>query len=151
MRLRGGGEAPEKAIVFSQWTGMLDLVEAAVGRARHRFRRLDGSMSITAREAAIANFQARPHVVLPARSVIICSRLYDRHCACQASDANVLLRILLILTQAFVVSQLRSKASERAVSDPYGHTACTQHGFRHHGRTRTVTACWHTQSSRVCG
>lgn len=51
--------APEKAIVFSQWTGMLDLVEAALGRARLRSRRLDGSMSISAREAAISSFQAR--------------------------------------------------------------------------------------------
>jgi len=51
--------APEKAIVFSQWTGMLDLVERALGAAATRFRRLDGSMTIGAREAAIANFQAR--------------------------------------------------------------------------------------------
>jgi len=45
--------------VFSQWTGMLDLVERALGAAATRFRRLDGSMTIGAREAAIANFQAR--------------------------------------------------------------------------------------------
>lgn len=56
---RGVRVAPEKAIVFSQWTGMLDLVEAALGRARLRCRRLDGSMSISAREAAISSFQAR--------------------------------------------------------------------------------------------
>ena len=56
---RGARVAPEKAIVFSQWTGMLDLVEAALGRSRLRCRRLDGSMSISAREAAISSFQAR--------------------------------------------------------------------------------------------
>ncbi|KAK9831907.1 hypothetical protein WJX81_008001 [Elliptochloris bilobata] len=56
---RGMAVAPEKAIVFSQWTGMLDLVEAALGRAGLRSRRLDGSMSISAREAAIASFQSK--------------------------------------------------------------------------------------------
>jgi SNF2 family DNA or RNA helicase len=47
---------PEKVIVFSQWTRMLDLVERALRQNRIRFARLDGSMSVPSREGAIRTF-----------------------------------------------------------------------------------------------
>ena len=105
MRLRGGGEAPEKAIVFSQWTGMLDLVEAAVGRARHRFRRLDGSMSITAREAAIANFQARPHVL---DFCVGNTRQHEHMTACE--DLRACLHVLSACTS--IIRQLQHHCAQ---------------------------------------
>ena len=52
--------APEKVVVFSQWTRMLDLVGRELAAARIRFGRLDGSMSVAAREAAIGTFTASP-------------------------------------------------------------------------------------------
>jgi len=59
-----GRAAPpaDKVIVFSQWTSMLDLLEAPLRGARHAFRRLDGTMSVAARERAVADFTGRPDV-----------------------------------------------------------------------------------------
>jgi SNF2 family DNA or RNA helicase len=55
----GGGEADggSKAVLFSQWTAMLDLVEHALRTASIRFVRLDGSLSVAKREEAIARFR----------------------------------------------------------------------------------------------
>ncbi|MCD7466154.1 hypothetical protein HAX54_002583 [Datura stramonium] len=58
----------EKAIVFSQWTGMLDLLEACLKRSSIQYRRLDGTMSVLARDKAVKDFNTLPEV-----SVIIMS------------------------------------------------------------------------------
>ncbi|GFR48225.1 hypothetical protein Agub_g10086, partial [Astrephomene gubernaculifera] len=66
----GGGSAavhqppPDKVIVFSQWTGMLDLLEIPLKRAKLAFRRLDGTMSVAHRERAISDFERRPDVLV---------------------------------------------------------------------------------------
>lgn len=54
--------APEKAIVFSQWTSMLDLVEMSLKNSHISYRRLDGTMSIAARDKAVKDFNADPEV-----------------------------------------------------------------------------------------
>lgn len=54
--------APEKAIVFSQWTGMLDLVETSLKNSHISYRRLDGTMSIAARDKAVKEFNTDPEV-----------------------------------------------------------------------------------------
>jgi DNA repair protein RAD5 len=51
-----------KAVVFSQWTYMLDLVGFVLKEEGIRFARLDGSMSQRAREKAIENFRKDPKV-----------------------------------------------------------------------------------------
>ena len=51
--------AAEKVIVFSQWTRMLDLVQATLQQERIRFSRLDGTMNVPNREHAIAKFTVR--------------------------------------------------------------------------------------------
>ncbi|KAK6118173.1 hypothetical protein DH2020_048074 [Rehmannia glutinosa] len=53
---------PEKAIVFSQWTSMLDLVEMSLKNSRISYRRLDGTMSIAARDKAVKEFNTNPEV-----------------------------------------------------------------------------------------
>ncbi|CAN4116623.1 unnamed protein product [Withania somnifera] len=58
----------EKAIVFSQWTGMLDLLEACLKSTSIQYRRLDGTMSVLARDKAVRDFNSLPEV-----SVIIMS------------------------------------------------------------------------------
>lgn len=58
----------EKAIVFSQWTGMLDLLEACLKTSSIQYRRLDGTMSVLARDKAVKDFNTLPEV-----SVIIMS------------------------------------------------------------------------------
>ena len=54
--------APSKAIVFSQWTGMLDVLELSLNSNLIKFRRLDGSMSLDVRGAAVEEFKTDPEV-----------------------------------------------------------------------------------------
>ncbi|XWS18361.1 hypothetical protein CRYUN_Cryun32bG0037200 [Craigia yunnanensis] len=52
----------EKAIVFSQWTRMLDLFEACLRSSSIQYRRLDGTMSVAARDKAVKDFDTLPEV-----------------------------------------------------------------------------------------
>nr|GLL28836.1 helicase-like transcription factor CHR28 [Ipomoea trifida] len=56
--------AGEKALVFSQWTGMLDLLEACLKTSSIQYRRLDGTMSIVARDKAVKDFNTIPEVTV---------------------------------------------------------------------------------------
>ncbi|KAL3615824.1 hypothetical protein CASFOL_040118 [Castilleja foliolosa] len=58
----GRYEGSEKAIVFSQWTSMLDLVESSLKKSFISYRRLDGTMSIAARDKAVKDFNNDPEV-----------------------------------------------------------------------------------------
>jgi SNF2 family DNA or RNA helicase len=51
-----------QVIVFSQWTTMLDLLEVPLKQKGHQYRRLDGTMSVAARERAINDFEERAEV-----------------------------------------------------------------------------------------
>ncbi|CDY36065.1 BnaC03g41330D [Brassica napus] len=55
-------QGPIKTIVFSQWTGMLDLVEISFIENGIEFRRLDGTMSLLARDRAVKEFSKDPDV-----------------------------------------------------------------------------------------
>ena len=72
-------EAPVKAIVFSQWTGMLDLMELSLNSNNIQFRRLDGSMCLNLREKGVNEFQTDPEVLAfyPFSSSTVC--LYLTH------------------------------------------------------------------------
>ncbi|OEL30921.1 Helicase-like transcription factor CHR28 [Dichanthelium oligosanthes] len=54
--------APAKAIVFSQWTGMLDLLELQLNTNLIQYRRLDGTMSLNSRDKAVKDFNTDPEV-----------------------------------------------------------------------------------------
>ncbi|KAK1375281.1 putative SWI/SNF-related matrix-associated actin-dependent regulator of chromatin subfamily A member 3-like 2 [Heracleum sosnowskyi] len=54
----------EKAIVFSQWTRMLDLLEACLKDSSINYRRLDGTMSVLARDKAVKDFNTQPEVTV---------------------------------------------------------------------------------------
>ncbi|KAI3902072.1 hypothetical protein MKW98_013746 [Papaver atlanticum] len=54
----------EKAIVFSQWTSMLDLVESALNQSLIQYRRLDGTMSLPSRDRAVRDFNTDPEVTV---------------------------------------------------------------------------------------
>ncbi|KAL4186079.1 hypothetical protein AMTRI_Chr09g32000 [Amborella trichopoda] len=58
------GRVPEKAIVFSQWTGMLDLLEIPLTNFSIQYRRLDGTMSLAARDRAVRDFNSLPEVTV---------------------------------------------------------------------------------------
>ncbi|XP_027097487.1 helicase-like transcription factor CHR28 isoform X1 [Coffea arabica] len=53
-----------KAIVFSQWTSMLDLVEISLNSSGIEYRRLDGTMSLAARDRAVKEFNTNPEVTV---------------------------------------------------------------------------------------
>ncbi|KAI3817046.1 hypothetical protein L1987_10833 [Smallanthus sonchifolius] len=55
-----GVEGPIKAIVFSQWTRMLDLFEMSLNRYLIKYRRLDDSMSLSSRDRAVNQFNTDP-------------------------------------------------------------------------------------------
>ncbi|KAK4754431.1 hypothetical protein SAY87_002535 [Trapa incisa] len=54
----------EKAIVFSQWTRMLDLLETCLKSSSIQYRRLDGTMSVIARDKAVKDFNTLPEVTV---------------------------------------------------------------------------------------
>ncbi|XP_057471923.1 helicase-like transcription factor CHR28 [Actinidia eriantha] len=54
--------AGEKAIVFSQWTRMLDLLETCLKNSSIQYRRLDGTMTVLARDKAVKDFNTLPEV-----------------------------------------------------------------------------------------
>lgn len=61
--LNSSGQAVgQKAIVFSQWTGMLDLLESCLKSSGIQYRRLDGTMPIGARDKAVKDFNNIPEV-----------------------------------------------------------------------------------------
>ncbi|XP_074557589.1 helicase-like transcription factor CHR28 isoform X1 [Curcuma longa] len=54
----------EKALVFSQWTRMLDLLEVPLRESCIQYRRLDGTMSVANRDKAIKDFNNLPEVTV---------------------------------------------------------------------------------------
>ena len=56
---QAGAEEP-KSVVFSQWTGMLDILELHLRQGNFRFTRLDGKMTRPERANAIQTFRSDP-------------------------------------------------------------------------------------------
>ncbi|KAF5196853.1 Helicase-like transcription factor chr28 [Thalictrum thalictroides] len=57
-------ERSVKAIVFSQWTGMLNLVENSLKNTCIQYRRFDGTMSLASRDKAVKDFNNDPEVTV---------------------------------------------------------------------------------------
>lgn len=68
-------EGPIKAIVFSQWTGMLDLVERSLNLSGIPYERLDGTMTLGARDRAVKEFNTNPKVGVLYSMVSVQSKL----------------------------------------------------------------------------
>lgn len=60
----GPGEPPIRSVVFSGWTGYLDLIEIALNDAGITFLRLDGKMSVSARSRVLEQFRTDPEVTV---------------------------------------------------------------------------------------
>lgn len=58
------GEPPIRSVVFTEWTSYLDLLEFALGKAGHKYVRLDGSMNVKARSHAIHEFKTDPSITV---------------------------------------------------------------------------------------
>ncbi|CAG7885620.1 unnamed protein product [Brassica rapa] len=72
----------EKAICFSQWTKMLDLLEASLIRSGIQYRRLDGTMSVAARDKAVQDFNTLPEVTVMIMSLKAASLGLNMVAAC---------------------------------------------------------------------
>ncbi|KAK9935783.1 hypothetical protein M0R45_022868 [Rubus argutus] len=57
-------DGPIKAIIFSQWTKMLDLVENALNEYCIQYRRLDGTMTLASRDRAVKEFNTDSEVTV---------------------------------------------------------------------------------------
>ena len=55
---------PEKVIIFSQFTSLLDLLEVPIDRESWKYQRYDGSMSSAARNQAVESFTDKPDVTI---------------------------------------------------------------------------------------
>ncbi|KAJ4849667.1 hypothetical protein Tsubulata_019863 [Turnera subulata] len=73
----------EKAIVFSQWTRMLDLLEARLKSCSIPYRRLDGTMSVVARDKAVKDFNTLPEVSVMIMSLKAASLGLNMVAACR--------------------------------------------------------------------
>jgi SWI/SNF-related matrix-associated actin-dependent regulator of chromatin subfamily A3 len=62
-----------KTVVFSQWTSFLDVVGVQLGKHGHKFVRIDGTMSTTARDAAMSALESDPEVTVLLASLGVCS------------------------------------------------------------------------------
>jgi SNF2 family DNA or RNA helicase len=56
--------SPTKSVVFSQWTGLLNLLEPHLKSANLQFTRLDGSLTLQARQAVVTRFRNDPKVAV---------------------------------------------------------------------------------------
>ncbi|CAO2166617.1 unnamed protein product [Urochloa humidicola] len=72
----------EKAIVFSQWTRMLDLLEVHLKASHVTYRRLDGTMSVAARDKAVKDFNTVPEVTVMIMSLKAASLGLNMVAAC---------------------------------------------------------------------
>ena len=65
--------ADEKAVIFSQWTSHLDMIEAELFRAGHTYTRIDGTMSAEARVRAMEIFDTERTDTMQTPRFILCS------------------------------------------------------------------------------
>ncbi|XP_050234352.1 helicase-like transcription factor CHR28 isoform X2 [Mercurialis annua] len=72
----------DKALVFSQWTKMLDLLEAGLKSSSLQYRRLDGTMSVVARDKAVKDFKTLPEVTVMIMSLKAASLGLNMVAAC---------------------------------------------------------------------
>ncbi|KAJ7563651.1 hypothetical protein O6H91_03G118800 [Diphasiastrum complanatum] len=74
--------ATEKAIIFSQWTSMLDLLEERLKRSGFSYRRLDGTMTVVERDRAVLEFNSLPEVTVMIMSLKAASLGLNMIAAC---------------------------------------------------------------------
>ncbi|KAJ9566020.1 hypothetical protein OSB04_001986 [Centaurea solstitialis] len=82
VNIKGNSVKREKAIVFSQWTGMLDFLEVCLKDSSIGYRRLDGTMSVVARDKAVKDFNTLPEVTVMIMSLKAASLGLNMVAAC---------------------------------------------------------------------
>lgn len=59
---KGGKMVREKTLIFSQWTGALDLLSKHLVSKGYTFQRIDGTMSVNDREKSLEKFKRHDEV-----------------------------------------------------------------------------------------
>ncbi|KAH6672708.1 SNF2 family domain-containing protein [Plectosphaerella plurivora] len=62
-----------KVIIFSQWTSFLNIIQAQVAAAGYKYTRIDGSMRVDKRDAAISALDNEPDTRIMLASLAVCS------------------------------------------------------------------------------
>jgi SWI/SNF-related matrix-associated actin-dependent regulator of chromatin subfamily A3 len=62
-----------KVIIFSQWTSFLSIIQAQVAAAGYKYTRIDGSMRVDKRDAAISALDNDPETRIMLASLAVCS------------------------------------------------------------------------------
>lgn len=73
MKILGASKGDSKTIVFSQWTSFLDIVGVRLEQNGFKFCRLDGTMTATKRDDAIAALNNDPETTIMLASLGACS------------------------------------------------------------------------------
>lgn len=63
----------DKTVVFSQWTRFLDIVQARLDRDGYKYCRLDGTMSVAKRDAALHALETSPDCTIMLASLSVCA------------------------------------------------------------------------------
>lgn len=62
-----------KTVIFSQWTTFLDIIQHQLRTHNYTFTRIDGTMSPTARDAALHSLEHDPECTIMLASLAVCS------------------------------------------------------------------------------
>jgi len=73
LQLIDGMEASEKAVIFSQWTSVLDIIAVEFRSLGHTFTRIDGTMDAAARYEAMEDFDTEGCDDMTTPRFILCS------------------------------------------------------------------------------
>ncbi|KAF2015748.1 hypothetical protein BU24DRAFT_422060 [Aaosphaeria arxii CBS 175.79] len=73
LRATAQQDPTNKTIIFSQWTSFLDILAPHITAAGFKTTRIDGSMSATQRDAALAALDSDPDTTVMLASLAVCS------------------------------------------------------------------------------
>ncbi len=62
-----------KVVIFSQWTSFLDIVQHQLSEHGFKYTRIDGTMSATRRDQAMAKLESDPDTTIMLASLAVCS------------------------------------------------------------------------------
>jgi SWI/SNF-related matrix-associated actin-dependent regulator of chromatin subfamily A3 len=84
----------EKAVVFSQWTSYLDIIEQELRKEGHFFCRIDGTMTADDRYSSMEKFDTKPTDSFQTPRFILCSL----HACGTGTECKLLSLVMLTLS-----------------------------------------------------
>ena len=62
-----------KIVIFSQWTSFLDIIQKQLDEHNYKYTRIDGSMKVSLRDAALTALESDPECTIMLASLSVCS------------------------------------------------------------------------------